>query len=137
MKSVFSLLSAEAEVTKITLDVHLYGVLALYAKTETPGYANIKVDLPENTTIGDLLAHLGIPTLERGITFVNGNLSALPGLQPDLEQVLNHNDRVAFFDLKSMWPFQYRHGVKMADGLSQKLAADECQGLHHTYEPPV
>ena len=122
---------------EITLDVHLYGVLALYAKTETPGYVNIKVDLPENTKIRDLLANLGIPTLERGITFVNGNLSALPGLQPDLEQVLSHNDRVAFFDLKSMWPFQYRHGVKMADGLAQKMQADMSHGLHHTYEPPT
>jgi hypothetical protein len=122
------------EMTGIKLDLHLYGTLARHASSETPGYAHLDVSLPENSTMGDLLVHLGIPTEERGITFVNGNLSALPGLQPDLEHVLHNNDRVAFFDLKSMWPFQYRHGVVMTDELSQKLGADECQGMHHSYD---
>jgi len=29
----------------------------------------------------------------------------MPGLQPDLDYVLQDHDRVAFFDLKSMCPF--------------------------------
>jgi len=35
----------------------------------------------------------------------------MPGLQPDLGHALRDGDRVALFHLKSMWPFQYRHGV--------------------------
>ncbi len=38
----------------------------------------------------DLLAQLGMPTAQRGITFINGKLSAMPGLQPDLDHVLNY-----------------------------------------------
>jgi hypothetical protein len=59
----------------------------------------------------DLLAHLSLPTQERGITFINGDLSAMPDLQPDLDHVLKNGDRVALFHLKSMWPAQYRHGA--------------------------
>jgi hypothetical protein len=71
------------------------------------------MSLPEKSTLADLMERLGMPTLERGITFINGQLSAMPGLQPDLGHVLKDGDRVAFFDLKSMWPFQYRHGAAL------------------------
>ncbi len=118
----------------ISLDLHLYGALASYVTSDTPGYANLQVSLPENSNIGDLLIYLGIPTGERGITFINGNLSALPGLQPDLEQVLHNNDRVAFFDLKSMWPFQYRQGAMMTNEMSRKIYTDDSTGIRHTFE---
>ncbi len=118
----------------ISLDLYFYGALASFTKTETPGYSNLKVSVPEDTTLKALLLRLGIPTEERGITFINGNLSALPGLQPDLEKKLNNEDRIAFFDLKSMWPFQYRHGVEMTEELSEKLNSDANKGLHHTWE---
>lgn len=117
----------------INLDLHLYGVLTDFVNSETPGYAHLNVTLPENSKLRDLLAHLKIPTEERGITFINGDLSALPKLQPDLEHILKDCDRIALFDLKSMWPFQYRHGVVMVDELTQKLRADGIQGIHHTY----
>ena len=101
----------------ISMDVHLYGELADYGgETASYGYANIKVRLKERSVIRNLLAHLKIPTEKRGITFINGELSAMPGLQPDLDHILKDNDRVAFFDLKSMWPFQYRHGAIMSGG---------------------
>ncbi len=119
---------------RISLDLYFYGSLAGYLRTDTPGYANLKITLPRNTTMKHLLTDLGIPTEERGITFINGNLSALPGLQPDLENILNDNDRIAFFDLKSMWPFQYRHGAAMTTELLEKLNSDERKGLHHTYD---
>jgi len=60
----------------------------------------------------------------------------MPGLQPDLGYVLNNNDRVAFFDLKSMWPFQYRHGAMMIDEMAQALSAEKNKGLQHTYDEP-
>jgi sulfur carrier protein ThiS len=118
---------------RITLDLFLYGALARYVKSEIPGCANLKYTLPENSTIKDLLENLKIPTQERGITFINGNLSALPGIQHDLWHMLKDKDRVAFFDLKSMWPFQYRQGAQMTEELSQKLASDSQKGIHHSY----
>jgi len=41
---------------------------------------------------------------------------------------------VAFFDLKSMWPFQYRHGAIMIDEMAQALSVEKNEGLHHTYD---
>jgi len=118
----------------IALDVWLYGVLASYGnKTEKKSFANLKIDLPEGSAIADLLARLGIPTEERGITFINGQLSALPGLQPDLGHILCDGDRIGLFDLKSMWPFQYRHGAMMTDEMARAMNAEREQGLHHTY----
>jgi hypothetical protein len=90
--------------------------------------------LPENSTIRDLLAYLDMPTEERGITFINGELSAMPNMQPDLDHPLNDNDRVAFFDLHSMWPFQYRHGVPMVDEMTKAMQSSKEQGLHHAYK---
>ena len=119
---------------EITLDLNLFGALACYANCDTAGYACLKYRLPEKSTIKNLLAELKMPTEARGITFINGNLSALPGLQPDLDHILHDGDRVAFFDLKSMWPFQYRQGAKMLDELSLEVNADENKGLHHSYE---
>lgn len=118
----------------ITVNLYLYGDLARYGdKAATSGFATLQVCLKERSVIRDLLAHLGIPTKKRGITFINGKLSAMPGLQPDLDYVLNNNDRVAFFDLKSMWPFQYRYGAIMIDEMAQALSSEKDRGLHHTY----
>jgi len=123
------------KLTDIAVNLYLYGDLAHYgAKAATHGFASLQVCLPERSVIRDLLDHLGIPSEKRGITFINGKLSAMPGLQPDLDYVLNSNDRVAFFDLKSMWPFQYRHGAMMIDEMAQVLSAGKDKGLHHTYD---
>jgi hypothetical protein len=119
----------------IVVDTWLYGNLAHYGGAANQGsFANPQVHLPEGSTIGNLLAHLNMPTAERGITFVNGELSAMPGLQPDLGHVLRDGDRVAFFHLKSMWPFQYRHGVAMVSEMKDAMLSSKDQGLHHTYE---
>jgi hypothetical protein len=118
----------------IDLDVWLYGALASYgSNSEKKSFSNPKVTLPEGSTLADLLAHLGIPTEERGITFINGQLSALPGLQPDLGHLLCNGDRIGLFDLKSMWPFQYRHGAMMTEEMARAMGAKKDQGLHHTY----
>jgi hypothetical protein len=118
----------------MTLDVWLYGNLAQYGGDAAhSSFANVQACLPEGSTIADLLSYLEMPTEERGITFVNGQLSAMPGLQPDMGHVLYGGDRVAFFHLKSMWPFQYRHGVPMISEMSEVMHDSRDEGLHHTY----
>ncbi len=118
----------------ITIDTWLYGELARYGgKANQGSYANLRVRLPEGSTLADLLARLKLPTEARGITFINGDLSAMPGLQPDLGHVLNDGDRVAFFHLNSMWPFQYRHGAAMIAEMREALLSSQDQGLRHTY----
>jgi hypothetical protein len=118
----------------ISVDVWLYGTLARYGdKTEAGCFANVQLRLPEGSTMADLLEHLGVGHKERGITFINGQLSAMPGVQPDLNHFLRNGDRVGLFDLKSMWPFQYRHGATVTDEMARALDAQKDRGLHHTY----
>lgn len=120
------------------LDVWLYGELRSYAKGENRiGYAQMTVEAPEGFCMRDLLERLELPTKARGITFVNGNLSALPGFQPDLGHVFQDGDRVAMFDLRSMWPFQYRNGAAMTDAMRQAVQEDPEQLLHHEHSNDV
>jgi sulfur carrier protein ThiS len=122
-------------VSDIVVDAWLYGELARYGGPGDKGsYANVQVRLPEGSTVQDLLSHLNMPTEARGITFINGDLSAMPGLQPDLGHALRDGDRVALFHLKSMWPFQYRHGVAAIPEMSDAMQTSKDQGLHHTYK---
>ncbi len=120
--------------SEVLLDVWLYGTLSRYGgDAAESSFAHLELRLPAGSTMGDLLEHLRLPTLERGVTFINGDLSAMPGLQPDLGHVLSDQDRVGLFDLRSMWPFQYRHGAAMIPEMTQALAEDDQQGLHHSY----
>ncbi len=120
---------------EITLDVWLYGELSRFGKEfKQPSYANLPVVLPEGSTMTDLLTFLEMPTKERGITFINGNLSAMPGLQPDLNHQLQPADRVAFFDHHSMWPFQYRHGAAMIEEMADAMNQRDDLGISHAYD---
>ena len=117
----------------ILINTWLYGELARYAGEADQGsYANLQVSLEVNSTIGDLLAKLNLPTEQRGITFINGDLSALPGIQPDFNHILKNGDRVAFFHLCSMWPYQYRSGAAMINELATTLSDRDDQGIQHS-----
>lgn len=106
----------------INLDVWLYGPLARYSgKGKNESYVNLKVKIPVGSRLCDLLNHLNLPSDQRGITLINGKLTALPGLQPDLDLILNDGDRVALFHLKSMWPFQYRDGAELSPDIKKEL----------------
>jgi len=115
----------------ISVEVWLYGPLARYGgDAARKSHANLDLELPAGSRIADLLECLDMPTQERGITFINGDLSAMPGLQPDLDQPLEDGDRVAFFHLKSMWPAQYRDGAALAPGLAGAMA-EKKELFHH------
>lgn len=117
--------------TYIHVDTWLYGDLARYAGKEQRSYANLLLKLQEHSSIQDLLTTIDMPTQARGITFINGILSAMPGVQPDLGHLLKDGDRVAFFDLKSMWPFQYRHGAAITKELSNAIESTKGSVLRH------
>lgn len=118
----------------IHIEVWLYGPLAKYGGSDDNIFALQHLDLPEGTTVQDLLAHLAMPTEERGITFINGNLSAMPGMQPDLSHPLDDGDRVAFFHTKSMWPFQYRHDVAMMSEFKATVVQREDAGRRTRFD---
>ncbi len=120
--------------SEIKVDVWLYGPLARYGGSNGNIFAQVEVALPESSALQDLLAQLQLPTEERGITFINGNLSAMPGLQPDLQHPLAEGDRVALFHLKSMWPFQYRHDVAAIPEFKASLQEREDKGLQSRYD---
>ena len=121
---------------EIQIDTWLYGKdLANYGREASQGsFANLKINLPEGSTMQDLLAYLKLPTENRGITFINGDLSAMVGMQPDLGHPLKDGDRVALFHLNTMWPFQYRLGAAMINEMQDALLNSKDQGLHHTYD---
>jgi len=118
----------------INLEIWLYGPLSRYSgAAKSKSHAKMFIEIPPDKRMRDLLELLSLPTEERGITFINGNLSAMPGLQTDLDQSFKDGDRVAFFHLKSMWPFQYRDGAAMTPELKTKLGSKNKR--HHQQEP--
>ncbi len=80
--------------------------------------------------MSDLLERLEMPLEKKGITFINGQLTDMPGLAADLERELQDGDRVAFFHERSMWPFQYRCGASTGSELEE--AMKKRGFLHHS-----
>lgn len=120
--------------TTIQVEVWLYGPLARYGgQADRASHARLDLTLPAGTTAGDLMHQLGIPADERGITFVNGNLAALPGLEADVGLVLEDGDRVGIFHRRSMWPFQYRFGAHMTPQLQEAFRQRRDRGIRHAY----
>jgi hypothetical protein len=121
-----------------TIEVWLYGPIARYAGEARQGsFAQLSLEMTEGSTVGDLVHRLEIPAEERGITFVNGSLAALPGLQADLNVVLHDGDRVGISHRKSMWPMQYRFGAQLTPELQETFREREDRGVHHAYTEPA
>ncbi len=117
-----------------SIEIWLYGPIACYAGEASQGsYAHLEIEMPEGSTVGDLISRMGIPGEERGITFVNGNLAALPGLEADLGVVLHDGDRVGISHRKSMWPMQYRFGAQITPELEETFRQRKDRGVHHAY----
>jgi len=118
----------------IRLEVWLYGPIARYAGEQNQGsFAELHPELPLGSTMQDLLDLLGLPPEEKGITFINGKLAALPGLDSDRQIVLHDGDRVGISHRKSMWPFQYRFGAKQTEDLQETFRERPDRGIHHAY----
>ncbi|MGD8625415.1 MAG: MoaD/ThiS family protein [Anaerolineae bacterium] len=118
----------------VHVEVWLYGPVARYAGEKSQGsYAHLQFDLPSGTTVRELVAQLEIPPEEKGITFLNGKLAALPGLDADQQVILQDGDRIGISHRKSMWPFQYRFGASQTEEISETFRQRKDRGLHHAY----
>ena len=121
----------------IRVELWLYGPIARYAGKASHGsYAHLYFDLPAGSTMAHLLDRLGLPTEEKGITFINGDLAALPGLETDRSVVLNDGDRVGISHRKAMWPFQYRFGASLTQEVQEEFRDRTDRGVHHAYTEP-
>jgi hypothetical protein len=118
----------------LEIEVWLYGPLSQYGGERNKGsHAHLDLEMPPGSTVGDLVKQLEIPSEVRGITFVNGNLAALPGLEADLSVPLHAGDRVGIFHRRSMWPFQYRFGAHTTPELQEAFREREDRGVRHAY----
>lgn len=121
----------------IEVEVWLYGPMARYAGDQSQGsYAQLQIQLPAGSTMRDLLDRLELPSKERGITFVNGDLACLPGLDADHDLVLRNGDRVGISHPKSMWPYQYRFGAAVTPQMQETFQDRQDGGLRHAYTQP-
>ena len=131
---------------KIGIEVWLYGPTSRYAnevdadlvkdRTVAPSYAELHLQLPEGSTIQDLLDNLKLPAEDKGITFINGKLAAMPGVDADRQVELHEGDRVGISHRRSMWPFQYRFGASLDDELKDSFRKRKDRGIHHAYTQP-
>ena len=130
----------------MTIEVWLYGPIRRYAdevseavivdRTVGRAYAELHLKLPEGSSVQDLLNHLKLPDEEKGITFINGKLAAMPGVDADRGVELQDGDRVGVSHRRSMWPFQYRFGASMEDELQETFRRRRDRGIHHAYTEP-
>ena len=121
----------------IQVEVWLYGPLARYGGEQSQGsYAELHLDMPVGSSMQDLLDRLELPSEEKGITFINGSLAALPGLDTDRQVILQDGDRVGISHRKSMWPFQYRFGASQTSSLQESFRERPDRGIHHAYTQP-
>jgi hypothetical protein len=119
----------------IRIEVWLYGPLARYAGEQSQAsYAQIYVVLPAGSTLQDLLERIGLPSEEKGITFINGSLAALPGLEADRDVALRDGDRVGISHRNSMWPHQYRFGAATTSQLEEEFRQRKDHGIRHEYK---
>jgi hypothetical protein len=117
----------------VQLDLWLYGPLARFGGEGNRGsHAHLQMEMPAGTRMSDLLQKLSIPDEEKGITFINAQLTDMPGLRADRELELRHGDRIGIFHPKSMWPFQYRHGASITPQLKDAMEQLEGGALHHS-----
>jgi sulfur carrier protein ThiS len=118
----------------IRLDLWLYGSLARLAGQgdKGAGHAHVSAEVANGTTMADLLSQLNLPPEEKGITFRNSQLVDMPGMAADLAMELADGDRIAIFDRRSMWPFQYRFGASVSPQLADSLVNREGGALSHS-----
>lgn len=113
----------------INVTVSLYGSLARFGGGHY--VAQVNVELESNSGKAELLVQLGIPDHERGYLFINAVLCEVPGINTGANELLNDGDHIGIFSVDRLYPYQYRDGLPMSDGLRKAL--QEHGAMHHSY----
>jgi len=119
----------------IIVHVRLYGDLSCYGNSNrhTSNFASITVQLPLGSTLKNLMDSLLVCTQERGFTFINEKMSAMPNIQPDLDYQLQNSDQILFYPLK-MFPTGLQFDMKMTDKMARAIRANENVDFYYLYE---
>jgi hypothetical protein len=113
----------------INVHVSLYGSLARFGGGRYVSQVN--VELESNSGKLDLLKSLGISDNERGYLFINAVLCEVPGISTGANELLNNGDHIGIFSVDRLYPYQYRDGLPISDGLRKTL--QEHGAIHHSY----
>lgn len=113
----------------VRVSVSLYGSLARFGGGRH--VAQVSVELAPGSGKIELLNYLGIPGNERGYLFINAVLCEVPGISTSANELLNEDDHIGIFSIDRLYPYQYRDGLPMSDGLKEALK--EYGAMHHSY----
>lgn len=113
----------------LKVNVSLYGSLARFGSGKY--VAQMTVAIENGTGKAELLRKLGIPLEERGYLFINAVLCEVPGVNTNANELLNEGDHVGIFSVDRLYPYQYRDGLPMSDGLKETLKKHGA--MHHSY----
>jgi hypothetical protein len=112
------------------INVSLYGSLARFGGGRY--VAQMDVDLEQGVGKVELLRHFNIPENERGYLFINAVLCEVPGISTGANELLNDGDHVGIFSVDRLYPYQYRDGLPISEGLRKTLK--EYGAMHHSYK---
>jgi len=126
---LYSLSREKSNNRMINVNVSLYGSLARFGGGHH--VAQINVELDSSSGKAELLNHLGIPENERGYLFINAVLCEVPGISTGANELLNDGDHIGIFSIDRLYPYQYRDGLPISDGLRKTLK--EHGAMHHSY----
>ncbi len=108
----------------------LYGSLARFGGGRYVSQMDIELTPGSGKT--ELLAVLGIPEHERGYLFINAILCEVPGISTNANEILTDGDHVGIFSVDRLYPYQYRDGLPMSEGLKKALRVHGA--MHHSYK---
>jgi hypothetical protein len=112
------------------VNVCLYGSLARLGGGRY--VAQLEVELQPGAGKAELLDQLCVPEAERGYLFINAVLCEVPGMRTGSNEPLKNGDHVGIFSVDRLWPYQYRDGIVMSEGLREALK--EHGAMHHSYK---
>ena len=114
----------------IKVNISLYGSLARFGGGRY--VAQMDIELADGSGKADLMQKLGIPEEERGYLFINAMLCEVPGLSTGANELLKEGDHIGVFSVDRLYPYQYRDGLPMSDGLKETLKVHGA--MHHSYK---
>jgi hypothetical protein len=113
----------------IKVNVSLYGSLARFGGGRY--VAQKDIELADGSGKSEVLKQLGIPEEERGYLFINAMLCEVPGLSTGANELLKDGDHIGVFAVDRLYPYQYRDGLPMSEGLRETLKVRGT--MHHSY----